>query len=108
DVVGAESIVPGTDPESAGGLVARPERLLDDVPGLALSHISRDDLLDIGIEEFPPFAGTQVLDPVRIPFVPDQAVPAHRDAVLIAKCEKPVGTLEMLGTRLRRDPSHLQ
>src|SRR6185312_3064192 len=107
DVIGTEGVVPWPHSITTGCMMARPERLVDDVPGMQAPRVMADNLIDIGIEECPPLVFAHGLDPGRNPLVPDQAMPAHGDLVTITKGKQPVGRLEILRSRPRRDGADL-
>jgi hypothetical protein len=72
-----------------------------------LADVTGSHFLDIGIEEFFALGAAHVPDPLRNPFVPDQAMAAHRNVVACTELQQPVRALESLWSRLRCDGSHL-
>src|SRR5262245_47650180 len=74
---------------------------------MQLADITGSHLLDIRIEEFFAFGAAHVPDPLRNPFVPDQAMAAHRNVVACTELQQAVRALESPRPRLRRDGSHL-
>src|SRR6266850_6032753 len=74
---------------------------------MQLADIAGSHFLDIGIEEFFALSAAHVPDPLRNPFVPDQAMAAHRNVVGCTELQQTVRALESLRPRLRRDGSHL-
>jgi hypothetical protein len=74
---------------------------------MQFADITGSHLLDIGIEEFFALGAAHIPDPLRNPFVPDQAMAAHWNVVACTELQQTVRTLEPLRPRLRRDGSHL-
>jgi hypothetical protein len=73
---------------------------------MQLSDIAGGDFLDIAVEECLSFRHTHTLDPLRNPFVPDQAMAAHRDTIARTKLQQTIRTFESLRSGLRHDGAH--
>src|SRR5882757_1816730 len=73
---------------------------------MQLSRIARGDFLDIAVEERLPLRHAHALDPLRNPFVPDQAMAAHRDAIARTKLQQTIRAFESLRSGLRYDAAH--
>jgi len=52
-IVRPKCVVPRTEAVAAGRPVTRPERLVDDVPGVQHAGIAADDLVDIAVKKRP-------------------------------------------------------
>src|SRR5882757_4624369 len=73
---------------------------------MQLSRVARSDFLDIAVEERLPLRHTHAPDPLRNPFVPDQAMAAHRDAIARTKLQQAIRAFESLRPGLRHDGAH--
>src|SRR5437868_3857490 len=51
DIAGSEGVIPRSKSVAAGRLMPRPERFVDDIPGVQLAYVACGNFLDITVEE---------------------------------------------------------